>query len=302
MIEKAEKLHYSKDNYAAIVLAERLLQNIPNGGNDMKKLIAIDIDGTLYNDEKEITPKTLDALLQVQKKGHIIVLASGRPTAGLVLLAEKLQMEKYHGMICAYNGGLAMDCQTKEVVYSATVPNETARRFLKHLEKYPVNPIVDDGYFIYTNDPNGFQIPYESQSNNLKVQIVETIHEAITFSPAKILVAAPEQCLNENEASIKEPFGEELSFTRSAPVYLEVTPKGVNKAKTLQILCSKLGVAQGDTLAFGDADNDKEMVEFAGIGIAMDNAADSLKAAANIVTASNNEDGIAAALKRLELI
>lgn len=268
----------------------------------MRKLIAIDIDGTLFNDKKEITPKTLDALLQIQKLGSIIILASGRPTSGLIPLAKELDMEKYYGIICAYNGGLAMDCSTKEILYSSTIPLEKAKEFLKYLEQYSVNPIVDDGYFIYTDDANGFQIPYESQSNNLKIKIVKNISDSINFSPAKVLIAAPEKYLNENMNNIIEPFKSTFSFTLSAPFYLETTPIGVNKAKTLKVLSQKLEVAQNDVIAFGDAENDKEMLEFAGTAVAMGNAVDSLKTIANMITKSNNEDGIEFALKKLNLI
>lgn len=268
----------------------------------MRKLIAIDIDGTLFNDKKEISPKTLGALLQIQELGSIIVLASGRPTSGLVPLAKKLQMEKYSGIICAYNGGLAMNCSTQEILYSSMIPLKKAKEFLKYLEQYPVNPIVDDGCFIYTNDANGFQIPYESQSNNLKIKIVKNISDSINFSPAKVLIAASEEYLTKNKNNIIKPFKSTFSFTLSAPFYLEATPIGVNKAKTLEALCKELEIVQSDVIAFGDAENDKEMLEFAGTSVAMGNAVDLLKDISNMVTKSNNEDGIEFALKKLNLI
>lgn len=268
----------------------------------MKKLIALDIDGTLFNKDKEISPKTQEALRKTQERGNILVLASGRPVSGLLALAEKLEMKKHQGKICAYNGGQAIDCVTGNVIASNTIPVETAREFLGFLEQYPVTPVVDDGYSIYTNDPDGFQIGYESQSNHLNIQKVERICEAVTFSPAKILIAAPKEILETVIEDLMQPYAKKLSFTRSAPFYLEATPVGVNKAGTLKTICDSCGISQKDVIAFGDAENDVEMITFAGTGIAMGNAVEALKKIADMVTASNNEDGIAAALEQLELV
>ena len=196
----------------------------------MKKLISLDIDGTLYNSQRQITPATRAALLRAQEKGAVLVLASGRPTAGLVPIAQKLDMWRHHGMLLAYNGGVVNDCMTGEAIYSCTIPVPLAKKLLRHLEKFPVNPIVDDGTTIYTTDPEGFQVPYESKSNHLDVIQVENICDAVDFSPAKILIAAPEDVLQANKSAISQPFAAEMSFVLSSPVYLEATPFGVNKA------------------------------------------------------------------------
>jgi len=267
----------------------------------MKKIIAIDIDGTLYNDEKKITQKTKAALLQAQQNGHILVLASGRPTAGLKKIAKELAMDQHHGLLLAYNGGIVIDYTSGEVLYKNTIPNELAKQLLHHLERVAVNPIVDDGQTIYTTDPESFMVPYERTSNHLEVKKVTDLCDAIDFSPAKILIAAPEQILSENIAFIKKPFQDKLSFVLSAPFYLESTPLGINKADSMEKICTLLKTTASNVIAFGDAQNDIPMLAFAGTSIAMGNACDSLKRIADIVTASNNEDGIALALERIAL-
>ena len=149
----------------------------------MKKIIALDIDGTLYNRDKKITPATKEALLQAQEKGCILVLASGRPTAGLKPIADELKMDQYHGLLLAYNGGVVTDYTTGRVIYSNTIPNLLARRLLRHLEASPVNPIVDDGTTIYTTDPQSFQVPYESSSNHLNIRInFQKCSEAVSYN------------------------------------------------------------------------------------------------------------------------
>jgi Cof subfamily protein (haloacid dehalogenase superfamily) len=265
----------------------------------MKKLIALDIDGTLYNDAHEITPRTKEALIKAQEDGCILILASGRPTAGLVKIAKQLEMDKHHGLLLAYNGGAVTDCSTGDAIYSNAIPMETARQLLKHLEGFPVTPIVDDGFSIYTNDPEGFQIPYESSSNNLEIKQVTNISDSISFSPAKVLIAAQPEVLKANTEELEVQFGDKLSFLLSSPIYLESTPKGVHKGDTLKKVCEILQLDQKDVIAFGDAQNDHSMIEFAGIGVVMGNGCDSLKEIADRITLTNNEDGIAAALEKL---
>ena len=267
----------------------------------MKKIIALDIDGTLYNDEKKITPKTKAALLQAQENGHILVLASGRPTAGLRKIANELAMDQHHGLLLAYNGGIVIDYTSGEVLYKNTIPNDLAKQVLHHLEQISVNPIVDDGQTIYTTDPESFMVPYERTSNHLEVKKVANLCEAINFAPAKILIAAPEEILTEKISFIKEPFQDKLSFASSAPFYLEITPLGINKADSIDKICTLLNTTASNVIAFGDAQNDIPMLAFAGTSIAMGNGCASLKRIADIVTASNNEDGIALALERISL-
>ena len=267
----------------------------------MKKIISLDIDGTLYNSQRQITPATRAALLRAQEKGAVLVLASGRPTSGLLPIAQQLDMWRHHGMLLAYNGGVVNDCMTGEAIYSCTIPVPLAKKLLRHLEKFPVNPIVDDGTTIYTTDPEGFQVPYESKSNHLDVIQVENICDAVDFSPAKILIAAPEDVLQANKSAISQPFAAEMSFVLSSPVYLEATPFGVNKADALRKTCEALGVSTADIIAFGDAQNDIPMLELAGYGVAMGNACEALKEIADEITSTNDEDGIAHTLEKLGL-
>lgn len=269
------------------------------GGTTMRyKMIALDLDGTLNNDQKVITQKTRDALIAVQKQGVIVVLASGRPTPGLKRESEALELKKYHGLLLSYNGGKVVDVTTKKVIYEKSVPKDLAVRFLKHLETFPINPIVDNGKDYYTTNKDSFMIEFECKLNNLGAKIVNNIADEVDFNPVKILVAAPNEVLVPVAEKIMEPFQEEMSFVFSSPFYLESTMKGINKARSLQTICDLLHIKPEEVMAFGDAQNDISMLEFAGMGVAMGNACDSVKAIANEITLSNNEDGIAHTLER----
>ncbi len=262
------------------------------------KMIALDLDGTLNNDEKKITPKTKAALIEAQKMGAVVVLASGRPTPGLKRESDELELEKYKGMLLSYNGGRVVHASTKEVLYEKSLSKELAVRLLRHLEEFPVTPIVDDGIHYYAVDPDGFMVEVESKLNNMAVRVVDNVAGTIDFSPVKVLIAAPNETLIPACGSIMEPFHEELSFIQSTPYFLEATMKGITKASSLQTICDLLEIRPEEVMAFGDAQNDISMLEFAGLGVAMGNACEPLKEIADEITLSNNEDGIAHTLSK----
>ena len=268
----------------------------------MYKMIALDLDGTLNNDEKKITEKTREALLAVQQHGVMVVLASGRQAPGLLREADALDLKDYHGLLLSYNGGQIKDATTGEILYSQAIDRETALRFLRHLEAYPeLSPIVDDGESIFTTDANRHKVQDESRNNNLKIEIVENIADAVEargFSPVKILTAAPNEILVPRLADIRRGFEDELSFVQSAPWFYEATVKGVSKSSSLARVCERLGIARSEVMAFGDAQNDMSMLDFAGHGVAMGNACPELKEMADEITLSHNDDGIAASLTR----
>lgn len=263
------------------------------------KMIVLDIDGTLTNDEKKITPKTLDALKKAQERGIILVLASGRPVAGLKQLSCELEMDTHHGILLAYNGGKVLDAEDGTVLYEKSIPVERAKAVLRHLEQFPVTPMTYGKDCLYTMDKNGYKVEYESRIIGLEVTETKIpLSEFLSVSPVKILTAAPNEVLLSKMEEITAPFAEEFSFVMSAPFYLECNMKGINKATSLDYVCKNMGIKREEIISFGDAQNDITMIEYAGLGIAMENACEELKAVANEITLSNNEDGIAVALEK----
>lgn len=265
------------------------------------RMIALDLDGTLNNDAKEITPRTREALLKVQERGVTVVLASGRQAPGLAREAAALELSKHHGLLLSYNGGRIEDATTHEILFDRSLPNELAVRFLRHLEKFSVSPVVDNGKAILTTCAYNYKVQDESRNNNMEIEIVDNIADAIEsqgVSPVKILTAAQNETLVPLLPYIREGFMEEMDFVQSAPWFYEGTAKGVSKSESLRRVCERLGIAPAEVMAFGDAQNDLSMLDFAGWGVAMGNACEELKEMADEVTLSNNEDGIAASLAK----
>ncbi|MDT2396064.1 Cof-type HAD-IIB family hydrolase [Enterococcus avium] len=272
------------------------------------KAIVLDIDGTLLNTGKIISEKTKQALIAAQEEGIKVILASGRPTTGMLELAEQLEMTKYEGFLVSYNGARVTDCLTKEVLFNQAMSIETGQAILEHLKNFDVIPMIDKEDYLYVNDvysgmldlPDGaFNIiEYEARGGNFKLSEIDDLAAFATFPINKILIAAQPEYLQKIAPALHAPFDEIVTAAFSAPFYFEFTDKGIDKAKALNTVFPELGIHSENIIAFGDGHNDRSIIEYAGIGVAMGNAVDALKEIADDVTLSCDEDGIAAGLEK----
>ena len=266
------------------------------------KLLVLDIDGTLLNDEREISKRTLAALLKVQQMGVRIVLASGRPTYGLMPLAKTLELGNYGGFVLSYNGCQIIKAQNGEILFERRINPE----MLPYLEKkarkngFAIFTYHDDT--LITDSPDNEYIKNEALLNNLKIIREDEFSTAIDFAPCKcMLVSDKEKALIGLEQHWEKRLAGTLDAFRSEPYFLEVVPCGVNKANTLGALLEHLGVTREEVIAVGDGVCDVTMLQLAGMGVAMGHSQDSVKVCADYVTASNEEDGVALAVEKLIL-
>ena len=263
------------------------------------KLIAMDLDGTLNNDQKIITEKTKAALMAAQKRGIRLALASARPSPGLFKERDILRLQDYNGILMSYNGGRIVDAATGKVLFETSMDLAQTKQVLRRLEALPVTPILDDGVQFYVADKNGYKVDYECKNNNMTCTEVGKLADFLSFAPVKILMSVQPEELAEVQKQIADFLPETLTVVQTAAFYLEVIPKVINKGQGIRDICAVLGIDPSEVISFGDAANDIPMLREAGMGVAMGNAAETVKAAANMVTLSNNEDGIAAALEKL---
>ena len=266
------------------------------------KLLVLDVDGTLLNDEREISKRTLAALLKVQQMGVRIVLASGRPTYGLMPLAKTLELGNYGGFVLSYNGCQIIKAQNGEILFERRINPE----MLPYLEKkarkngFAIFTYHDDT--LITDSPDNEYIKNEALLNNLKIIKEDEFSTAIDFAPCKcMLVSDKEKALIGLEQHWEKRQAGTLDAIRSEPYFLEVVPCGVNKANTLGALLEHLGVTREEVIAVGDGVCDVTMLQLAGMGVAMGHSQDSVKVCADYVTASNEEDGVALAVEKLIL-
>lgn len=265
------------------------------------KILVLDLDGTLTNKKKEITEHTRETLIRAQEAGIKIVLASGRPTYGIMPLARQLELDKYEGYILAYNGGQIIDCKTGELMYEnvldpAVYPYlyECAKsngfQILSYKDEYIISENADDQY-----------VQHEAFLNRMPSKTVENFLDVINFPVAKCLIVGDPEPLAQLEPVMKKKLESKMNVFRSEPFFLELVPKGIDKARCLAVLLEELGMTPDEMMACGDGFNDLSMIEYAGLGVAMANAQEVVKQAANYITLSNEEDGVAHAVEKFML-
>ena len=265
-------------------------------------IIALDLDGTLTNSEKIITPRTFDALMKAQREGVRLVLASGRPTFGIAALANQLQLADYGGYVLSYNGGRIIDWCEKTVIFSQVVDQKLVPILYDFAEKAQLPIVTYLPEAILASKNEGEYLAEEARINGMPVVVAQNfVEEAMQMSggSTKFLIPGEPELLIQLESEMKAALSEQMEVFRSAPFFLELPPKGIDKAQSLQRLLTHLGLERESLMAFGDGFNDLSMIQFAGQGVAMANAVEEVKSIADFVTTSNEEDGIAHALEQL---
>ncbi|MDR2121173.1 MAG: Cof-type HAD-IIB family hydrolase [Tannerella sp.] len=258
------------------------------------KLLALDIDGTLLNGKKQISPRTKLALLKVQQLGVRIVLASGRPTYGVMPVARALEMDKYGGFILSYNGCQIFNVQTGEQLFEKRI-DPRMFPFLERLAKKREFPIFTYHLNkIITDTPLNKRVLDEAELNGMEVVGVDRFAEAIDFSPCKCMfVSEDAHALDELRQYLKKHLAGTMDIFPSEEYFLEIVPQSIDKANTLSVLADILNVDMSEIIAIGDGVCDVTMIQIAGLGVAMENARISVRRCADYVTGSNDNDGVA---------
>ena len=262
------------------------------------EILVLDIDGTLTNSQKNITERTKEALFSIQERGKKVVLASGRPTPGIMHIAEQIRLKEYGGYILAYNGAKVLNCQTGEVIYQKTLPPESIQYIYDASKEFKTGLLSYDTEGIITpEEPDEF-IQIEAKINKLSMKKVDNFVEYINYPVNKCLMTAEGTYLADVEAEMKKRFGDRLNIYRSESFFLEIMPQSIDKAYSLGKLLEHLGMRKEQMICCGDGYNDLSMIQYAGLGVAMENANDQVKAAADYITLSNDKDGVAHVIQK----
>lgn len=264
------------------------------------KVIALDIDGTLVKSNGELSPKVKDALLLAQKDyGLRLVLASGRPTPALAELAKELELDRYSGYLLPYNGGRVYNARAlSHPIVEHSLPEgligelyqictEYGACILTYTDKELISERIDDPY-----------IQLEVGITKMPTLQVEDFVHAAPSRPAKCLATGSQEVIQALELAVRERFAGRIEAFRSNPHFLELVPIGVNKGNALSRLLERLDYDRRELIAVGDSYNDLEMIQLAGLGVAMANADEAIKSCADYVTLSNDEDGVAHLLQK----
>lgn len=262
----------------------------------MYKAVFIDMDGTLLQKDHTISDINKQVIKKLLDKGVLIVPISARPLHGILPISKQLFPDTIP--IVSLNGSYIF--LNNEIIYQSAVPIEDVLNIQKEIAPYDVSAMYYSQMDWYAEADNA-HIQKEQNITDVKIKI-QPFHLMVDewktkhSGPNKILIAGNADLINGIEKRLIAEHSDKLNMSKSKTTYLEVMSLGSSKTKAIEFLLERYGMKQSEIIAIGDNFNDKEMIEFAGIGVAMGNAPDEIKKVANYVTATNNEDGVAKAL------
>jgi len=262
----------------------------------MYKAVFLDMDGTLLRKDHTISDVTKNIIQDLLNKGIIIVPISARPLHGILPITQHVFPESIP--VVSLNGGYIL--HNKEIIYQADIALPETATIHRELENYDVAVMYYCQMEWYAT-VDRTEVKKEQRITEIKIKIQafeQSLQEweARKSGPNKILIAGDKELINDIEKRLVELHKGKLNIYKSQPRYLEIMNLDASKAAAVQFLAGRYGILQNEIIAIGDNYNDKGMIEYAGMGVAMGNAPDEIKAAANYVTDTNNHDGVAKAL------
>lgn len=266
----------------------------------MYKLIALDMDGTLLNEEKIISEANYAAIQEAKKNGMKVVLASGRPLEGLKRYLNELDLISDKDYVVAFNGALVQNTKSGHVISKTTLELQDYRDLYELSKELNVNiHALTESYVMTPKHSKYTQL--EGDINNIPIEIIDVdkVDESTTI--VKVMLIDEPELIDEIIEKIPEDFKKNYTIVRSAPFFLEFLHKSVNKGVGVAAVAEELNIKQEEIICVGDAGNDIHMIKYAGLGVAMDNASSEIKKAANYVTYTNVNDGVAHVINKFML-
>lgn len=273
----------------------------------MYKLVAMDLDGTLLNKDKEISERNKRAIQLAKKRGVKMVVCSGRVYTGARLYAKQLGIVD---PIIACNGAIICENSEGRIIYSNYLSNEVCQRIIEICHKYNIYYHVYAGETMLTEQLGHTSLRYYERNKTLPpkdrvdIEVVTSMMKKIQTYDGKVLkfvvISEDSELLRKVRSDVSEISSVDIMSSNFDN--FEVVTKGVSKGAALKKLSDMLDISADEMIAIGDNENDISMLEYAGLGIAMKNGEACAKEAAKYITGSNVEDGVAEAIERFILV
>lgn len=266
------------------------------------KIIAIDIDGTLLDSQLRLQEPVKEAIAKAKATGIKIVLCSGRPLPGVKPFLKELNLTDEGDYAITYNGALVQTSHDGKVIAHHTLAYDNFLEVEQAAKKADVHfhGINEFGLFTSDKDISHYSVR-ECFLNEIPLFYRTNDELDTSMSYSKMMMIDPPEQLEKAIALLPESFYERYTVLRSAPFYLEILNKEASKGQALRDLANYLNVPREEVMAIGDQGNDLDMIQYAGIGVAMGNAVDPIKDASDVITTSNDENGVAEAIYRYAL-
>lgn len=268
----------------------------------MIKLIAIDLDGTLLTKDRTISPENKAAIKEAKAQGIKVVLCTGRPLLGMTHFLEELNLREPGDYGITYNGGLVQKTDTGEILSQKTLTREETQELyeLSQAINVPCN-FIDLEKIYEPPYPKGRDSLYPTVMNALPYKPITLNELPEDAAINKVVFCYDQEVLDEAIATIPASYYKKYTIMKSRPILLEMMNKEVDKGKGIAVLCGLLGIEPDEVMALGDEANDQAMIEYAGIGVAMENAVPEIKEIAQFITKNNDEHGVAHAIRKFAL-
>jgi len=264
------------------------------------KLIASDMDGTLVNDKSQLSERTKTAIIKAVEAGVLFVTATGRPFSNVQEVNELLDRDM---PFIVFNGAAAYMGKSEKLLFERFLDFDLAIEAFETGQKKGIAQIIWTGPRLWANRRCDETNLYESFSKSLKMSIVTDLTTIKDEIPgiSKVLWIDDPIYIKKLAVEMREHFNGKLKCVSSMPHFLEFVSNSAGKGTALAEICRRNGIDRSEVIAVGDGYNDVCMLEYAGFGVAVENAPDDIKAACDFVTSSNNDDGVAEVIERFIL-
>lgn len=261
------------------------------------KMLVLDMDDTLLNDNHEVSAENAAMLAKAQELGVYVILASGRPTPAMTTYAKELNL--HNSYMISYNGAVISDLKEDKIIFEQTLTQEQIHELYEYSVKSKTHIITYvNGKIVSETDSEYIDI--EKNITGLEHNKVVSFKAEVQSSAVKCILLEEPNYLKEVELDLKLAMPH-LSVSMSKPFFLEVAQNGIDKGASIKILADKLGILQSEIIAVGNAGNDLTMIEYAGLGVWVDNVDPELRHKADVIVASNNDHGVAEVVRRFIL-
>lgn len=252
------------------------------------KLIALDVDGTLLNDDHQLTEATVQTVKRVHNQGATIVLCTGRGPGNAIPVMEELGLE---GTVITHNGAATIRTSDRSIIHQYPFQPEELAFFVQYCREHRVHYDLSTPYHLHVDAdlPEPIRQMYELFKIS-PVQVDELA--AVPEQPVKFTAFSPDKQLLDRVQADWMKVGSSLLVLRSGNEFIDVMHAEASKGNALRALAESLGIDRSQVLAMGNYYNDADMLQFAGWGIAMNNSPEDVKRLADEVTVSNNEGGV----------
>jgi Cof subfamily protein (haloacid dehalogenase superfamily) len=254
----------------------------------MYKMMTIDVDDTLLNDQGLVTEATRIALAQAMEKGTMVTLATGRMFASAKQIAEQIQLNV---PLITYQGAYVKNLLDEEILYERFVPEEAAEKVYHYVKKHSFHLQAYHEDRLYAEEENQKIKDYASISK-VPFYIEPNFAKLLKKPLNKLLIFEEPTVLDHIAEDLRTLLGDSVYITKSKPYFLEILHKEGTKGHAVEFLAKHFGCQLSQVIAIGDSWNDREMIHTAGLGVAMGNAVEPLKQIADYITKTNNEDGV----------